>query len=185
MAQKHVPSTFDPVWTALVPNESKKVVATTELKELELLQKLHFFGGSGKMKSVDWEPDALGSLRVFTAGKIRMQLFRASDVRPTPSSKQTDYQTGTKNELIKLLNQARMAKQVLPKSIKACVDCGSGPVVVGIPPGFLVVQEACDSAISSGVRRSFTPKGMSEDFKLAVSPSFALKDKLLAAASNA
>lgn len=185
MATKHMPALYDPVWNLLVPDDSKKVVSIAELNELEMLQKPHFFGASGKMKAVDWEPDCLGCLRVFTAGKVRMQLFRASDLSTAKDT--ADYQTSTKNLLIRQLNQQNITKDALPKSTKAVIDCGSGPVVIGIPPGYLVVQEAVDTTISSGVRRSFTPKGKDAcvDFELAVSSSFKLKDKMLAAAVKA
>ena len=181
LALKHGPKSYDPVWNLLAPEDCRKIVGTKGLKELEMLEKPHFFGASGKLKAIDWEPDCLGSLRIFTSGKLRMQFFKAADVNPTA---QENYQLGTRNMLVKALNQNESNTTSFPKSLRATVDCSSGPVVVCIPPGMLVVQEALNSSMSCGVRRAFTPNGANSlaDFKLAVAPNFSFKDKLIAAA---
>ena len=72
----------------------------------------------------------------------------------------------------------------LPISLRVIVDCANGPQALIAPPGYLLVQDALDSAIIVGVRRAFTPKSCgtcADDLALAMSSQFVFKSELLAA----
>ena len=188
--KKHNPAAYELIWSLLLPSGCKKIVSKTELGDLESVQKPYFFGGAGNMKGVDYEPDGLGSVRIFTAGKVRMQFFKATDLRQAmmesgkagAGALAEDFQKASKDFLVALFQTDYSA---MPPSKKVLVDCSSGLCALLVPPGTLVVQEALDNVMSCGVRRSFTPRVPHDDFKLAVSAKFLLRERILVAMSAA
>ena len=131
------------------------------------------------MRSVSFEPDCLGSLRVFSHGKVRMQFYKASNL--SAALKASDVSDFAKECEELVLKGIHADPKNLPPSTKCLVDASAGPVALVVPPGMLVVQEALDQQPCAGVRRSFTPFASYEDFSLACSDKFAAKASILAA----
>ena len=188
LKSKHKPEAFNELWKLLAPAGDTVACESTN-PELQNVQRAYFFAGSGTMKTCNFEPDALGSLRVFTTGKIRMQFFKWQDVKDlvgvkdlvTNLAKDSSYQEaledGLKNLVISSFEVLR------GKSSRCLVDCGSGPQALVVPPCWIVVQEALDGIPSCGVRRSFTPRGerFVDAFESVAAKEFAYRNSVISA----
>lgn len=175
------PEGYAEVWNSLIP-ASEHIVSEEELKECKALplQQPFFFGGSSTMRTCKFEPDGLGSIRLFTSGKVRIQCWKASELQPhVKMGQQKDFASSCEKFMVGVLVSGDLG--TLPTGLRAIVDCSGGPKALVVPPGWLLVQEALDATCSAGVRRSFSPKAGASEFALAAAESFAFKDKLLAA----
>ena len=76
MATKHHPEAWNAVFNLLGDN----VASVVQHPALKTVQHVFYFGGSSKMRSCFFEPDSLGSFRVFCSGKVRLQFFQASSL---------------------------------------------------------------------------------------------------------
>ena len=174
MASKHHPEAYDHLWKMLGRN-------VAEDPKLSAIQNVQYFGGGPKMRSCLFEPDGVGSYRIFFTGKVRIQFFRASSVSEGIKLRDasTSFTDAAQDFVAKLLQSDSHA--TLPESQRFLVDTSSGPVGIIIPPATLVVQEALDGLMVSGIRRSFSPYSTCcvEEFKLCVAAGFSHKDFLL------
>ena len=178
LAVKHAPHGFDEIWNMVAP-VGKLVIGENELEQLSAFQKVHYFRGSGKMRTMGFELDSLGSMRLFSQGKIRMQFFKASELVKFGASKDKEFGKACEQVIMTCIDSTSH----LPTSMRAIIDATDGPVMLVVPPGYFVVQEALDSSASCGVRRSFSPRGgvLKSEFELACPASFVFRDVIVKA----
>ena len=180
---KHLPEAYSKIWNFLaIPGSA--IASETDTPELRNVQQPYFFGGTGSMKTCQFEPDVLGSLRMFTSGKIRVQFFNAKDLNLKDMVGKTKKDVPVQEAIEENVKDMLLSSfKSLPKSERCVIDCSNGPQALIIPPGFIVVQEAMDGKPSCGVRRSYTPtsKSQLEVFELVANPDFALKSKICSA----
>lgn len=177
MATKHHPEAWNAVFNLLGDN----VASVVQHPTLKTVQHVFYFGGSSKMRSCFFEPDSLGSFRVFCSGKVRLQFFQASSLaKAFTRDASVPFTKDCENFLTARLCGGGEGGN-LPPSRRYLVDCSAGPIVVLVPPATLLVQESLDGKICSGIRRSFSPisKACVEEFSMACSDGFALKDLIL------
>lgn len=179
MKQHMQPDAYSEIWSLLL-SESAEIVSSKAFPDLQKLEQPFFFGGAGTMKTASFEPDACGSIRLFVSGKVRIQLFSAVSLKSVvPLIKGKDFSTSCENFFRRSFADKDYAR--MPSSFKAIIDCSTGPKTLVVPPGWWLVQEALDAAISCGIRRSFSSKSGAIDFDLACSDTFKFKEQLLIA----
>ena len=181
LSAKHRPEGWDAAFQLLAPPIDGKILSATKHADLTSIQHLYYFAGSGKMKSCNFEPDALGSLRIFVAGKVRMQFFAASDINDSLAGgrdKSKEFVKDCEDHVGKVLGPGGDHSK-LTCSRRFLVDASSGPIAVLIPPGFLIVQEALDAVSSVGLRRSFSPVITIFNLQFSICDGFRLKGLVL------
>lgn len=147
----------------------------TRVCEPWLFQYNHTFVNHG------WEPDCLGSVRIFVSGQLHFlfipgsQLKHALDAVSAPACRAEDglevrartfFESWSKDKSDQYLGKLKEGGVTIHHGV---VDARSSPAVVVCPPGYFVSSVVLGNSVAAGVRKSFLTKGSKGD----VSEAFA------------